>query len=206
MSEWCFRLILLHNIHIFLALNILNICTFTCASVEKYNKIRAMTQHMKNIKTEIFKTLWIRYIRIHNRDADRCWWRISHATKILKDQHSPPASSSIIQHVEESLCSSWLESRFSLVISETSNNTPLLSSEAVAWRLGGQRGRASSVLGWTPVKSLWLQGMGCAPRGWQSFTVTLCMSEFTSKGDAGPATSFHWHFQRLLHHAAKWAI
>lgn len=53
-----------------------------------------MAQRVKSIKTEIFKALWIQYIHICYRDADRCRWRISHATKILKDQHSPPPPSS----------------------------------------------------------------------------------------------------------------
>lgn len=62
----------------------------------------------------------------------------------------------------------------------------------------GQRGRASSVLGWTLVKSLCLQGMGCTLQGWQSFTVTLCMSGFTSNNAAASSVSFHLHFSKVV--------
>ena len=82
---------------------------------------------------------------------------------------------------------------FHLWLLQLPKHTTLLRGSCLETR--GHWGRARAVLGWTPVKSLWLQGMGCTLQGWQSFTVTICMSEFTSKADTGPATSFHLDFQ-----------
>lgn len=118
---------------------------------------------------------------------------------------SPLSSNMPSNYFGYSEASSWLGSLFHLWLLELPKHTTLLLWGSCL-ETRGHWGWASAVLGWTPVKSLWLQGMGCTPQGWQSFTVTLCMSEFTSKADAEPATSFHLDFQRLLHHTAKWAI
>lgn len=124
--------------------------------------------------------------------TEAAWWLFK-SSQVLKQMHIFP----IIQHSKQLL---RLLGGLQLVgvplhlwLLKLPKHTTLLRGSCL--ETGGHWGRANAGLGWTPVKSLWLRGMGCTLRGWQSFTVTICMSEFTSKADTGPATCFPSNLQ-----------